>query len=212
MTILEHLYLEYGTDTIDTILEKLNNGDRNFSTFYQYLTVSDNYNKNNFSHYKSKVIPELNNLIDNRYLRYDLINILSMFNFEVKPYNTIITYGTFDLFHIGHLNLLKRAKDLCNTLIVAVSTDEFNEQKGKHCIIPFDNRRAIVAGCRYVDKVIPEKNWEQKKDDIHQYNVNCFLIGDDWEGKFDYLREYCDVVYIPRTTGISTTQLKSALK
>lgn len=212
MSILEHLYNKYGKDTIDAILDKLNHGDRNFAALYQYISITDRYNSNNFSHYKSTVVPQLNSMIENRYLRYELINILSEFNVEVKLYNTVITYGTFDLFHVGHLNLLKRAKDLCNTLIVAVSTDEFNETKGKHCVISYKDRSAIVSGCRYVDKVIPETKWEQKISDISQYHADCFVIGDDWQGKFDYLHDYCDVVYLSRTDGISTTHLKSILK
>lgn len=130
----------------------------------------------------------------------------------MKKYNTCITYGTFDLFHIGHLNILKRIKDMCNTLIVAVSTDEFNKVKGKTCVIPFEQRAAIVAGIRYVDKVIPETDWAQKENDVEKYNVDCFVMGNDWEGKFDFLKDKCDVVYLPRTDGISTTQLKEILK
>jgi glycerol-3-phosphate cytidylyltransferase len=212
MSILEQLYKKYGNPTIDAILDKLNHGDRNFAVFYQYISTSDRYNPNNFSHYKSTVIPQLNALIDNRYLRYELINILSDFNVEVKMYNTCITYGTFDLFHVGHLNLLRRAKEMCNTLIVAVSTDAFNETKGKHCVISYNDRSSIVSGCRYVDKVIPETDWEQKISDITQYHADCFVIGDDWKGKFDYLNDYCDVLYLSRTDGISTTQLKGKLQ
>lgn len=124
----------------------------------------------------------------------------------------IITYGTFDLFHIGHLKLLERLKSLGDELIVAVSTDEFNELKGKKTIIPYEQRAEIVAGIRFVDKVIPENNWEQKRDDIKKYNINTFAMGHDWEGKFDELKEYCDVVYLPRTEGISSTDLKQQLK
>lgn len=127
-------------------------------------------------------------------------------------YNTCITYGTFDLFHIGHLKLLERIKSMCSNLIVAVSTDEFNKLKGKISVIPYEQRAAIVAGIKFVDKVIPENNWEQKVTDIDKYHVDCFVIGNDWEGKFDFLREKCDVVYLPRTEGISTTELKEKLK
>ncbi|HPB20330.1 MAG TPA: glycerol-3-phosphate cytidylyltransferase [Bacteroidales bacterium] len=123
-----------------------------------------------------------------------------------------MTYGTFDLFHIGHLNLLKRIKSMCSNLIVAVSTDEFNKLKGKTCVIPYKQRAAIVAGIKYVDKVIPEDNWEQKITDIEKYNVDCFVMGNDWEGKFDFLKEKCEVIYLPRTNGISTTELKEKLK
>lgn len=122
----------------------------------------------------------------------------------------IITYGTFDLFHIGHLNLLKRLSEM-GRLTVAVSTDEFNEGKGKKTIIPFDQRIEIVRGCRYVHQAIPEVSWEQKVDDIKSYHIDTFVIGDDWQGKFDFLKEHCEVVYLPRTEGISTTQLKKAL-
>jgi len=125
---------------------------------------------------------------------------------------TVITYGTFDMFHIGHLNLLNRVKSLGDRLIVAVSTDEFNALKGKKTLIPFEQRRQIVEAIRGVDLVIPETNWEQKVADIKQYDVDVFAMGNDWAGKFDYLKEYCDVVYLERTDGISTTELKQSLK
>jgi glycerol-3-phosphate cytidylyltransferase len=124
---------------------------------------------------------------------------------------TVLTYGTFDMFHIGHLKLLERLKDLGDKLIVAVSTDEFNEIKGKKTIIPYDQRASIVEAIKYVDMVIPENDWEQKIDDVAKYNVDIFAMGHDWEGKFDFLKEYCDVVYLPRTVGISTTDLKQQL-
>lgn len=126
---------------------------------------------------------------------------------------TVITYGTFDLFHVGHLNLLRRAKELGDYLIVAVSSDKFNwEEKGKVCQIPDKDRMAIVEAIKYVDKVIPEDNWEQKVNDVQKYDVDVFVMGDDWKGKFDFLKEYCEVVYLPRTEGISSTQLKEELK
>jgi len=125
---------------------------------------------------------------------------------------TILTYGTYDMFHIGHLKLLKRLKSLGDKLIVAVSTDEFNEIKGKKTIIPYEQRAEIVEAIKYVDMVIPENNWEQKVTDIQKYNVDIFSMGHDWEGKFDELKEYCEVVYLPRTEGISTTVLKEQLK
>ncbi len=124
---------------------------------------------------------------------------------------TIITYGTFDMFHIGHLRLLQRLKDMADELIVAVSTDEFNRGKGKKVMIPYEQRAEIVANIKCVDKVIPEESWEQKVDDIKRYNVDIFAIGDDWKGKFDFLKEYCEVVYLERTKDISTTQLKKSL-
>ncbi len=123
----------------------------------------------------------------------------------------LITYGTFDMLHIGHVNLFKRLKSMCDKLIVAVSTDEFNSLKNKKTLIPFEQRIQIVESIKYVDIVIPEENWEQKILDIEQYDIDIFAIGDDWEGKFDYLKEYCDVVYLERTENISTTQLKKTL-
>jgi glycerol-3-phosphate cytidylyltransferase len=124
----------------------------------------------------------------------------------------VITYGTFDMFHIGHLNLLERAKKLGDELIVGVSTDEFNDKKGKKTLIPFEERRKIIKSVMFVDKVIAESSWEQKVDDIKKYNIDIFVIGDDWEDKFDFLKEYCEVVYLKRTDGISTTKLKDKLK
>ncbi|CAM5217385.1 adenylyltransferase/cytidyltransferase family protein [Alishewanella longhuensis] len=122
----------------------------------------------------------------------------------------IITYGTFDLFHIGHLNLLKRLAAM-GELTVAVSTDTFNEGKGKKTIIPFEQRLAIVEGCRYVHRAIAEESWEQKVEDIKKYQIDTFVIGDDWQGKFDFLKDHCEVIYLPRTEGISTTSLKTSL-
>ena len=124
---------------------------------------------------------------------------------------TVITYGTFDMFHIGHLKLLQRIKEMGDYLIVGVSTDEFNQLKGKKTLIPFEQRAEIVANIKCVDEVIAENSWEQKIEDIRKYNVDTFVIGDDWKGKFDFLKEYCEVVYLPRTKGISTTQLKQSL-
>ncbi|MEA1879407.1 MAG: glycerol-3-phosphate cytidylyltransferase [Campylobacterota bacterium] len=125
---------------------------------------------------------------------------------------TVLTYGTFDMFHIGHLELLKRLKALGNRLIVAVSTDDFNEIKGKKTIIPYAQRASIVEAIKYVDKVIPENNWEQKVSDVEEHEVDIFAIGDDWEGKFDFLKEQCEVVYLTRTGGISSTDLKEQLE
>ncbi len=124
---------------------------------------------------------------------------------------TVLTYGTFDMFHIGHLKLLERLSKLGDKLIVAVSSDEFNQLKGKKTIIPYDQRAEIVAAIKYVDLVIPEHNWKQKVKDIKKHNVDIFSMGNDWEGKFDELKEYCEVIYLPRTDGISTTQLKTSL-
>ena len=124
---------------------------------------------------------------------------------------TIITYGTFDMFHIGHLKLLQRLKSLGDELIVAVSTDEFNRGKDKKVMIPYAQRAEILENIKCVDKVIPEENWEQKVTDVQKYNVDIFAMGDDWEGKFDFLKEHCEVVYLERTKDISTTQLKKSL-
>lgn len=123
----------------------------------------------------------------------------------------VITYGTFDMFHVGHLRLLKRLKDLGNELIVAVSTDEFNEIKGKKVLIPYEQRVEILEGIKYVDKVIPETRWEQKIEDIENYKIDVFAIGNDWEGKFDHLKPFCQVVYLNRSDNISTTKLKKSL-
>jgi glycerol-3-phosphate cytidylyltransferase len=125
---------------------------------------------------------------------------------------TIITYGTFDLFHIGHLNLLKRLRSLGDYLIVGVSTDQFNEGKGKKTIISFEDRLEIISGLKCVDMAIPEISWEQKIEDINKYDVSVFGMGHDWEGHFDYLTQHCSVVYLPRTEGVSTTALKSTFQ
>ena len=124
----------------------------------------------------------------------------------------VITYGTFDLFHIGHLNILKRARALGGYLVVAVSTDEFNSGKHKQCIYPYEHRAAIVEAIRYVDKVIPEKTWEQKIDDVKQHKIDIFVIGEDWKGEFDFLNPYCEVVYLTRTANISTTGVKASIQ
>lgn len=125
----------------------------------------------------------------------------------------VITYGTFDLFHYGHVNLLRRAKELGDYLIVVISTDEFNwEQKHKKCYFPYEKRKAIVEAIKYVDLVIPETDWEQKRTDVHKYGVDVFVMGDDWTGKFDFLKEEgVEVVYLPRTPNVSTTQIKNEL-
>ncbi|MDY4958940.1 MAG: glycerol-3-phosphate cytidylyltransferase [Lentihominibacter sp.] len=124
----------------------------------------------------------------------------------------VITYGTFDLLHYGHVNLLQRAKALGDYLIVAISTDEFNwNMKGKKCYFTYEERKRLVEAIRYVDLVIPEESWEQKETDVDEYKIDTFVIGDDWEGKFDFLKEKCEVVYLPRTPEISTTQIKKDL-
>lgn len=124
----------------------------------------------------------------------------------------VITYGTFDLLHYGHINLLRRAKQEGDYLIVALSTDEFNwMSKQKKNFFEYEQRKQLLEAVRYVDLVIPEDSWEQKKADINMYHVDTFVMGDDWEGKFDFLKEYCEVVYLPRTPEISTTQIKKEL-
>jgi len=124
----------------------------------------------------------------------------------------VITYGTFDLFHIGHLNILKRARALGDYLVVAVSTDEFNTGKHKQCVYPYSHRVQIVEAIKFVDKVIPEEDWEQKIKDIKENEINIFVIGEDWKGKFDFLKDYCEVVYLPRTKSISTTEIKTTVQ
>lgn len=120
----------------------------------------------------------------------------------------IITYGTFDLLHVGHIRLLKRARDLGNYLIVGLSTDEFNTIKHKSSFMGYEVRKELLEAIKYVDLVIPEKNWEQKHSDILKHNVDVFVMGDDWKGEFDFLAEYCKVVYLPRTENISSSSLK----
>lgn len=123
----------------------------------------------------------------------------------------VITYGTYDLLHVGHINLLRRAKELGDYLIVVVSSDEFNAIKKKKAYYSFEDRKKILEAIKYVDEVLPEYTWEQKIDDVVNNNVDVFVMGDDWKGKFDFLKEYCEVVYLPRTEGISTTKIKEDL-
>ena len=125
----------------------------------------------------------------------------------------VITYGTFDLLHYGHINLLRRARELGDYLVVALSTDEFNwNQKQKKCYFPYEERKRMLEAIRYVDLVIPEESWEQKTTDVDKYQIDIFVMGDDWKGKFDLLQEQCQVVYLPRTPEISTTRIKQDLK
>lgn len=125
----------------------------------------------------------------------------------------VLTYGTFDLLHYGHIRLLKRAKELGDYLIVAISTDEFNALKGKKAYHSYETRKEMLEAVRYVDLVIPEANWEQKIDDVQTYKVDIVVMGGDWAGsdRFEYLKEYCEVVYLDRTEGISTSQIKKEL-
>lgn len=127
-------------------------------------------------------------------------------------FTRVITYGTYDLLHWGHIRLLKRAKDEGDYLIVALSTDKFNDTKGKKAYHSYEERKMMLESIRYVDLVVPEENWEQKEDDVVKYEVDKFVIGDDWKGEFDFLAKHCEVVYLPRTEGISTTKIKNDLE
>lgn len=124
---------------------------------------------------------------------------------------TVITYGTFDVLHIGHINLLRRARALGDRLVVGLSTDEFNSTKHKSSLLNYENRKVVLEAIRYVDLVIPERTWEQKLDDVREHRVATFVIGDDWAGKFDFLREVCEVRYLPRTEEISSTSIRQDL-
>jgi len=132
---------------------------------------------------------------------------------EIKDgkFKTVLTYGTFDLLHYGHLEILRRASLLGDKLIVGVSTDKFNEIKGKTCVLPYQKRKELLDSIDYVDKVIPENNWDQKVTDIQDNDIDIFVMGDDWKGKFDELKKFCEVIYFPRTKGISSTKLRSIL-
>lgn len=123
----------------------------------------------------------------------------------------VLTYGTFDLLHRGHVRLLKRAAALGDELTVGLSTDEFNRIKGKHAYMNYADREYILKAIRYVDRVIPERSWDQKVEDVQRYHIDTFVMGDDWQGKFDFLKDYCEVVYLPRTQDISTTKIKADL-
>ena len=123
----------------------------------------------------------------------------------------VITYGTYDVLHYGNINLLKRAKALGDYLIVALSSDEFNAIKNKKSYYTYEQRKTILEACRYVDLVIPENDWEQKISDVQKYQADVFVMGDDWEGKFDFLKDYCKVIYLPRTPSVSSTQTKEYL-
>lgn len=132
---------------------------------------------------------------------------------ETIAMKKVITYGTYDLLHYGHINLLRRARAMGDYLIVALSTDEFNwNSKQKKCYFTYEQRKQLLEAIRYVDLVIPEKNWEQKKEDVREFKVDVFVMGDDWKGKFDFLKDQCEVIYLPRTPEISTTQIKTQLK
>ena len=125
---------------------------------------------------------------------------------------TVITYGTFDVFHVGHVRLLRRAASLGTRLIVGCSTDEFNLKKGKASEIPYQYRREILESCRYADQVIPETCWEQKREDIVRLGVDVFVMGSDWQGRFDTLKDLCEVVYLPRTENVSSSEIKENIR
>lgn len=127
-------------------------------------------------------------------------------------FTRVITYGTYDLLHWGHIRMLKRAKEQGDYLVVALSTDAFNQTKGKKAYHSYEERKMMLESIRYVDLVVPEENWEQKKEDVQLLKIDKFVIGDDWKGKFDFLEDYCEVVYLPRTEGISTTKIKNDLE
>jgi glycerol-3-phosphate cytidylyltransferase len=125
---------------------------------------------------------------------------------------TVITYGTFDILHRGHINILRQARELGDRLVVGLSSDEFNAGKHKSSLLNFENRKCVLESVKYVDIVIPECTWDQKISDIHEFDVDIFVMGDDWQGKFDELKKYCEVFYIPRTKEISTTLIKTSLE
>jgi glycerol-3-phosphate cytidylyltransferase len=132
---------------------------------------------------------------------------------SVAPGRTVaLTYGTYDLFHIGHVRLFERIKRRYGFLVVAVSTDEFNALKGKRSVVPFADRLAMVQACRHVDLAIAETCWEQKESDVLRYGADAFVMGSDWQGRFDFLKPLCEVVYLPRTEGVSSTELKQAVR
>ena len=127
---------------------------------------------------------------------------------EGSQKRVVLTYGTFDLFHVGHVRLLQRLRSLGTSLVVGLSTDEFNAQKGKRTIIPYEARREVLMSCRYVDRVFPEASWAQKREDVSREGAAIFAMGDDWAGHFDELSSVCEVVYLPRTRDVSTTDIK----
>ena len=130
-----------------------------------------------------------------------------------RNFKRVITYGTYDLLHYGHINLLKRARALGDYLVVALSTDEFNTvEKNKTTYFSYEERKYLLESLRYVDLIIPENGWEQKRDDVRLYEIDTFVMGDDWEGKFDFLSDLCEVVYLARTPEISTSKIKEDLR
>jgi len=132
---------------------------------------------------------------------------------EYRGIKRVLTYGTFDLLHFGHIRLLQRAAALGDYLVVALSTDEFNAGKGKKSFYDYATRKEMLEAIRYVDLVIPEENWEQKIDDVRDYHIDTVVMGGDWAGsdRFEYLKDYCELVFLDRTPGISTTRVKQNL-
>ena len=124
----------------------------------------------------------------------------------------VITYGTYDLLHRGHIMLLKRARAMGDYLVVGLSSDAFNAGKNKKAFYSYEERKLVLEAVRYVDEVIPEHRWEQKENDIREHGIEVFVMGDDWHGKFDHVKHLCQVVYLPRTEGVSTTQIKAQLR
>lgn len=124
---------------------------------------------------------------------------------------TVITYGTFDILHVGHIHLLRRARALGDRLVVGLSTDDFNLGKHKSSLLDYHNRKTVLESIRFVDEVFPEESWDQKIGDIQRFAADIFVMGEDWAGKFDFLSEWCEVVYLPRTADISTTEIKQSL-
>ena len=155
--------------------------------------------------------PLLNQLISYFGNKNALNYQLNFRNLVDSKMRTVLTYGTFDLLHYGHVEILRRARELGDRLIVGLSTDEFNEMKGKKCVFSYQKRKKLLEAIEYVDQVIPENNWEQKTEDVKKYGIDIFVMGDDWKGKFDFLSDYTKVHYLPRTKGISTTKLKTIL-
>ena len=123
----------------------------------------------------------------------------------------VITYGTYDLLHYGHIELLRRAREMGDYLIVALSTDEFNQIKNKKSYYDYEQRKMMLESIRYVDLVIPEEGWGQEEKDVDRFDVDVFVMGHDWEGEFDFLKDKCEVIYLNRTEGISTTKIKQEL-
>ncbi|MGB5554805.1 MAG: glycerol-3-phosphate cytidylyltransferase [Flavobacteriaceae bacterium] len=161
----------------------------------------------NFVKERTPIFNKVQSFFVNNEIKFDF-DFNSLMNNKMK---TVLTYGTFDLLHYGHVEILRRSKEMGDRLIVGLSTDEFNEVKGKTCEMPYKKRKELLEAIEYVDLVIPESHWDQKVNDVQEHEVDIFVMGDDWDGKFDFLKKHCEVRYLPRTHGISTTKLKSIL-